>query len=100
MSNTPTPTIDCAKHGRSKYALICQHLRNTDKLGYYLIESEPDEPAQAWCAQCDEIFNNEQGWNDTADNFANWQLYCETCHSKRLSNHTLLSMVIGTSPED
>ena len=96
---TMPPTIHCDKHGESAYCLICQHLRSSTGLGYYAIEAEPDEPAQAWCEQCDEVLAEERGWNDRADAAADWKLFCTTCYEETLQQHELLSWVEGTSPE-
>ncbi len=94
---TPSSTIKCPTHGVSDYALICQHLRQaTSRIGYYLIEAEPGEPAQAWCSVCDQLLACDRGWSDRADAMADWQLWCEICLARNLEGHELISLVAGS----
>ncbi len=92
--------IQCEEHGSSPYCIICEHLREQNGLGYFAIQAESTEPAQAWCEACDLVLAQEQGWTDRADLQAGWKLHCTACYERRLSAHTLLSWVEGTSPED
>jgi hypothetical protein len=90
----------CEEHGPSPYCLICKHLRERNALGYFAIQAEPTEPAQAWCEGCDSVLAQERGWNDRADEQADWKLFCTACYERRLSSHRLVSWVEGTSPEE
>ena len=99
-SSSPRPKIHCEEHGEIDYCLICQHLRAGAGLGYFAIEAEPEEPAQAWCEKCDAVLEEERGWSDRADELADWMLVCTGCYDQTLQRHQLLSWVEGTSPED
>lgn len=99
-SPSPGPTINCEEHGEAEYCLICRHLLSGAGLGYFAIEAEPGEPAQAWCGECDAVLEEEQGWSDRADEVADWKLICTGCYEQTLRGHQLVSWVEGTSPED
>ncbi|MES2948921.1 MAG: hypothetical protein V4858_10315 [Pseudomonadota bacterium] len=92
--------IECEKHGTSQYCIICRHLREKIGLEYFAIQAEPAEPAQAWCAACDHVLEQERGWSDVADQHADWELYCSQCYAESLETHKLVSWVEGSSPED
>lgn len=92
--------IQCDEHGDTEYCLLCQHLQTGKGLRYFAIKAEPDEPAQAWCQECDEVLEEERGWSDRADETADWKLCCTGCYEQLLEHHQLVSWVVGTSPED
>ena len=99
-SSSPRPTIHCEEHGETEYCVICRHLCAGVGAGYFAIEAEPGEPAQAWCEECDAVLEEERGWSDRADEMADWQLLCTGCYEQTLHRHQLLSWVEGTSTED
>lgn len=90
--------VDCKQHGASAQSIICTHLRERDGLGYFAIDADGTEPAQAWCEACDVVMSQERGWNERASTFADWKLYCSICFKNRLRAQTLISMVEGTRP--
>ena len=87
--------ITCAKHGQSRYSVICQHLASGIGLGYIALPETPDFPAQAWCVACDDVLDEHQGWSDAADARAGWLLFCRHCFLQTLQLHTL----VATAPE-
>lgn len=93
-------TIHCQEHGATPYCLICVHLRGHSGQGYFAIEAEDEEPAQAWCEQCDHVLAQQRGWDDVADAQADWAISCTVCYRQRLGLNCLVSMVEGTSPEE
>lgn len=90
--------VACKQHSPSAYSIICTHLRERDGLGYFAIEAEETEPAQAWCEACDVVFSQERGWTDRAEKYAGWKLYCAICYKNRLRSQTLISQVEGVAP--
>ena len=92
-------SIDCEKHGTSRYSIICAHLRGRDGLGYFAFLAEATEPARAWCEAGAVVLAQERGWTDRADSHAGWKPYCATCHENRLRAQALISRVEGTAPE-
>lgn len=92
--------IHCARHGIEKYCLICQHLCQSNGLAYWAIQAEPELPAQAWCAACDAVLEQERGWSDRAIAQAGWKHYCALCYEETLESHNFLGWVEGTTEED
>ena len=95
-----TAQTTCERHGTQPYALICVHLAEATSLSYFLIEEEPGEPAQAWCAACDQVLEAESGWTDRADDQAYWKLFCKECFDETLERHQLESLVEGGPSPD
>ncbi len=94
------PTIHCQRHGVSASCIICRHLRAGSGLGYWAIEPEPGEPAQAWCEQCDVVLQQDRGWTDRGDAFADWQVYCSKCYAETLARHDLRGWCEGGPSPD
>jgi hypothetical protein len=79
--------IHCDRHGPTAYCMICRHLREGSGLGYSAIKPEPEEPAQAWCEECDAALDRDRGWSDRATALADWRLYCAVCYEQALARH-------------
>jgi hypothetical protein len=90
------PQVQCAKHGRTEYCLICRHLREHSGLGFYANTAEKHAPAQAWCAACDQVLDEERGWSDRADAFADWKLFCAVCYKETLTQHKFIAWMVGS----
>ena len=88
--------IECAKHGRTTYCLICKHLREQSNLSFYACDAETEMPAQAWCTMCDQVLEEEQGWSDRADEAADWKLFCGHCYEETLARHHFIAWSVGT----
>lgn len=78
--------INCNKHGHTQPAILCSHLVKDgyelkNKLGWVQAEYDPSniEPGDlmAWCNDCDEIYENEGGWNDNNDD--HFSVVCQHC---------------------
>jgi hypothetical protein len=95
----PKP-VECPIHGRQRYALICVHLTTSRSSRYYLIEEEPDDPAQAWCESCDRVLAEDRGWSDRASAMAGWKLFCKDCFALTLQQHQLVTLVEGGPAPD
>lgn len=78
-------TIVGSTHGMNQSAFVCQHLLGQKKVGFWEpFDSQPDGDypdgeLNAWCDQCDAVFEREGDWNDTATEFADIQLVCSKC---------------------
>ena len=92
--------IHCHLHGLSTYCMICRHLREGLGLGYWAIKPESDEPAMAWCEECDTALDRDRGWSDRATELADWRLYCTVCYEARLTLHTRRGWDSGGKPEE
>ena len=90
--------VHCGRHGVTAYCLICRHLREGVGLGYWAIRAEPEEPAQAWCEECDAALDQDRGWSDRATALADWKLYCAGCYVEALSQHARRGWDSGGTP--
>ena len=96
----PRQKIQCGKHGLTEHCLICRHLREQSGLDYYASTAEKYAPGQAWCEACDQVLDEEQGWSDRADGFADWQLFCTLCYEETLTQHTFIAWTVGSDEEE
>jgi hypothetical protein len=79
--------IFCQTHGtQQRYAIVCQHLfESLDSkkvVGLYLPHEDipNNEPFEAWCDECEIVLDEEKGWNDKSESFADFKLVCEKCY--------------------
>ncbi len=98
--NRPRPQVQCAKHGSTEYCLICRHLREQSSLRFYANTAEKYAPAQAWCEACDQVLDEERGWSDPADEFADWKLLCTACYEETLTRHEFIAWTVGSDEEE
>jgi len=91
-------TIHCDRHGETNYGILCQHLQEGSKLGYWAIKPDAEHPGQAWCEECDAVLEADRGWTDRGDALAGWKIYCGKCYSKTLKRHALRGWDVGGSP--
>ena len=82
-------TINCGKHGNCNATFICNHLVNGKNLGFncgYDEDNTDETHPDAWCDECDQIFEKE-GWTDKAAKFADIKVLCASCYEEiRLRN--------------
>jgi hypothetical protein len=90
--------VHCDEHGEMAGCILCRHLCEGKRLGYWAIKPDATGPAQAWCDQCDVVLDEDRGWTDRGDALADWQLYCEKCYAKTLARHKLRGWSSGVAP--
>lgn len=77
--------IECAAHGSSQGAFVCQHLTVGSGLGFNQ-GFDPDDPdalcPDAWCDACEQCLQAEGEWNDRAMAFAGIKMLCSHCYEK------------------
>jgi len=80
-------TVDCANHGYSRPAFVCQHLNLETPKGfeeafetYKGMELDEEDDFQAWCSKCEEVRIEHDGWNEESESFAKIKLICENCY--------------------
>ena len=78
--------VNCSEHGENELVLSCQHLTKKFKNEVYLIPSELNEDAQAWCGVCETARIKDKGWYDYADSIASWKVICSKCLSVIINN--------------
>jgi hypothetical protein len=82
--------------------MICRHLCEGRKLGYYRVQVSPDSDdyETGLCKRCDALLWKENGWTDRLFDFAGWKLYCRKCYEKVLTGHRLLGVgTLGSEEE-
>jgi hypothetical protein len=77
--------IECATHGTSRMAFICQHLVKGSDLGFHeSLESnpliEPDDDYWAWCSDCEKICKQQGEWNHVVKKAADMKIVCDQCY--------------------
>jgi len=76
--------VHCGVHGERHAAFVCQHLVLGSGLGFIEPIEGPtslDETGEqcAWCSECENIRQHEDGWNDVSESFAHVTMICNTC---------------------
>ncbi len=91
MARRKRRQVECAEHGPSEATMICRHLCDGKRLGYYRVKPAPgrDDLETALCAECDALVWEEDGWTDRVYDFADWQIYCRQCFERTLKRHRL-----------
>lgn len=72
--------VDCPIHGKSFATFVCQHLVNGKGRGFFFADDPSDSHPDAWCADCEQIRDEEGGWTDRAEDFAKVTVLCAGCY--------------------
>lgn len=86
-----TESVRCSQHSASEEWLICTHLRSRTGLGYFVLAAVEDQPAQAWCEECQRALDEVRGWTDRSEGIADFNVYCAACVRRVLSSHTFIA---------
>ena len=75
-------TIHCHNHGECEQTFVCSHLtEGAAGLGFNRGEPSEDNPfPNAWCDNCDLIYQAHQGWNDEAEDLLEVRIVCSGCY--------------------
>jgi hypothetical protein len=75
-------TIHCNTHGETQETFVCSHLtEGTSGLGFNRDEPLEDKPfPDAWCDDCDLIFETHGGWNEETEKLVKIRLLCSGCY--------------------
>ena len=74
--------VNCATHGETDAAFVCQHLVSGEKLGFNwaYAEEAPDAMCpDAWCDACESGLEAAGEWTEEMTNFADIKLVCTSC---------------------
>ena len=75
--------VQCIEHGKQGASLACHHLLTCADRGFYCADPrDGDEFPDAWCAECDSIFQEEGSWNKRALELAGFGVICNGCYPK------------------
>jgi len=82
--------VECKVHGKCDATFVCKHLLQGDKLGFHR-GYDPDNPydlyPDAWCDECENILEQEGGWNYKSESFADIKLVCSSCYINARENN-------------
>ena len=83
-------TINCPKHGESAKTFVCSHLTE-ESVGLGFNHQEPSEEnpyPDAWCDDCEIIFQAHQGWNDESSKLVEVHMLCSGCYGRSRIRNT------------
>jgi hypothetical protein len=81
--------VECDDHGSGFPTYVCQHLVEDPRQEWF--SSEPDESnpwPDAWCASCDEFFQEQGGWNEQNEGRMKIKLLCQRCYESARAKGT------------
>jgi hypothetical protein len=76
--------IQCATHGECDEAFVCSHLvGGSAGLGFNRAEPSADDSfPDAWCDDCNVIYEAHNGWSDETEGLISIKLLCSGCYEK------------------
>ena len=82
--------IDCGKHGKRVAAVLCGHLVKPEgePLGFIENSSVPND-LQAWCYQCEAVFEEEDGMTERFREFNQMSVVCVNCYEQAAQYHNV-----------
>ena len=73
--------VKCAQHGQGQGVIVCRHLLNGTRVGFFSDAPTPENPwPDAWCAQCDDYFKRVPDWEKEPDAYLRFGLVCHKCY--------------------
>lgn len=82
--NEKKKTVDCDKHGKAFSTYVCEHLAANPRQEWFSREPEASNPwPDAWCAKCDEIFQEQGEWNKKNEGRMKIALLCHYCYESK-----------------
>ncbi len=81
--------VDCGVHGKRVAAILCRHLVKPqgEPAGFIENSSHPND-LQAWCFQCEAVFESEDGLTPKFKEFNQMSVVCVTCYEHSASYHS------------
>jgi len=82
--------IECPIHGEAEETLVCSHLtEHMAGLGFNREEPSEENPfPDAWCDDCDLIYQAHDGWNDESAKLLEVRVLCSGCYEKTRIRNT------------
>jgi hypothetical protein len=89
-SSSALPTVHCKTHGTRSTATVCAHMIGTvGPLGFVENSSDPED-LQAWCYDCERLFEKEQGLTEAFRRFNDFAVVCDRCYVELKIRHSRL----------
>jgi len=82
--------IDCSTHGEQEKTYVCNHLADGSAgLGFNRGEPTEENPfPDAWCDECNLIYEANDGWGDATEGLITIRLLCSGCYEKARIRNT------------
>lgn len=81
--------VDCAEHGRSIACVVCTHLLHAAERSVGFIENSSDpQDLQAWCDDCEQLFEREGEMTEDFRQFNDMRLVCSVCYELIKQRHS------------
>jgi hypothetical protein len=75
--------INCDTHGRSYATFLCEHLIADPRQKWYSAECSDSNPwPDAWCARCEELFQQQGEWNENNESKLKAKVLCHQCYER------------------
>ena len=89
--------IHCDIHGETQRAFVCNHLLSPSAgLGFNRDEPSVEKPfPDAWCDNCEVIFQTHNGWTDEAQKLATIVMLCSDCYELARIRNTSTDINLG-----
>jgi hypothetical protein len=83
--------VDCGDHGKGFSTYLCKHLLAKPRQEWFSETPSKEKPwPDAWCAKCDEAFQEQREWNEANEKIPEIKLVCDRCYetlrSKRIDD--------------
>ncbi len=73
--------VTCATHGPAQQTFVCEHLVLDPKQEWFSDEPSAAKPwPDAWCAKCDELYQEKGEWDDDNSSRLKIKLVCHQCY--------------------
>jgi hypothetical protein len=73
--------LECDRHGLGKITYVCEHLLTDPKQEWFSEDPRAEKPwPDAWCAQCDSLYQRHGEWNDDNSAQVNIKVICHHCY--------------------
>ena len=76
-----TKGVKCDDHGVGRETFVCEHLAiDPGQEWFSEIPSESNPWPDAWCTQCNQVFNEQGEWNEKNEDRLRAKLLCHLCY--------------------
>ena len=95
-------TIQCDTHGETPKTFVCSHLADTSSAGLGFNRDEPSEHnpfPDAWCDDCEVVFQAHGGWTEETKGLATIRMLCSGCYERARVRNTRTDVTLDDLAE-
>ena len=86
-------TVTCDTHGDQQETFVCEHILEGSKtgrrVGFFLGEEGANPRPDAWCAECEQVFQEIGGdWELAPEREPKIHILCGLCYDKAKQFHS------------